>query len=275
MAFSRSRGLAIGAVNGVYGAGGFLGAVLSGYMTVMYGWRSIFLLLATLATVFSIGQLLFFKPPSFKKTAAIRASTTKSRVTHIFTRNILVIILTMAIADFSFIAFKAWSPTFLVRVDTLTLPEAGIVLGIFGILGAVGSVVFGTLSDKLGRKRMVAASGIASGLIAGLFFSAVHSFFILVLLAAALGFCGYAYWSLLISSAQDSVDRKAVGTVTGLVQTSAVVGAIPAPAVVAALIPAWKISGALLISTAIPCFIFGLLVLAISEPKQPVKPRRP
>mgnify|MGYP001030019304 FL=1 len=262
----RSRGFLVGVTNGVYAFGAFLGPWLSGNIAHHYGWRIPFYILGFVGVAIAL-SLWFSK--SRTPVRAMRAQEEKrpktSYIKMLKTRNVLAVSIALFAANIGFGSFAAWTPTFLSSVDGLDMTQTGLALGIWALTGGAGAIVLGLLSDKLGRRVAVLASGIFAALIAYFYFISVNSFLIVVGLSAALGFVSFAYWSLLISLAQDSVDSARIGSVTGFVQNVSIIAEIIAPLIVAALIMAVGIAWAMIASVCIPYSVQGILALASKE----------
>jgi len=261
--FKTSRGLSVGIVNTVYGVGGFLGAWIAGNMAGIYGWTSPFMLFGTVAFVSCIGQWLTFRSPHLTEHAMVKSQVGEvPSFKRLFSnRRLIPILASMFIVNFGFIANFTWTPTFLIRIDGLSSPQAGLVVGLMSIVGALGATVFGGLSDRFGRRIVAAASGVVCGSIGLIFYGGVYAFEVLTMLSIFYGFAMYAYWNLLISFAQDLVNTEEIGAVTGLIQTLAMIGGMLAPIAAGILIASFKMAEAMILSVCLPYFLYGSLIL--------------
>jgi len=266
----RSRGFLVGVTNGVYAFGAFLGPWLSGNIARYYGWRIPFYIFGLVGVPVALG-LWFSKSGSSSKAKMIQeARLNKTSYLGILkTRNVLAVSIAMFAANFGFGSFASWAPTFLSSVDGLDLAETGLAFGIWALTGGIGAIFLGWLSDRLGRRVVILLSGIFAAILAYLYFISVNPFLILLGLSAALGFTSFAYWSLLISLAQDSVDPATIGSVTGLVQNISVTANIIAPLISATLIIAVGIVWAMIASVCIPYLVQGILALGSEERLSP------
>ena len=265
-ALPRSRGLLVGATNSFYALGAFLGPWLSGNIANYYGWRIPFYIFGLVGVPIALG-LWFSKSGSSSKTKRVREERLPktSYLRMLKTRNVLVVSIALLAANFGFGSFACWTPTFLLLVEGLDITQTGLAVGIWALTGGVGAIVLGWLSDRLGRKVAILASGIFTAILAYFYFISVNSFFIIVGLSAVLGFTSFAYWSLFISLAQDSVDPGTIGSVTGLVQNISMIAEIIAPLTAATLIMAVGIVWGMIASVCIPYLAQGILVLASKE----------
>lgn len=71
------------------------------------------------------------------------------------------------------------------------------------------------------------------------------------------------FWNLLITIAQESVAKEFTASVTGIVQTSGLIGSALGPIIAGGLISILGINQALIYSITIPTFVYGILALAI------------
>jgi hypothetical protein len=99
-------------------------------------------------------------------------------------------------------------------------------------------------------------SGILTSTLSLLYFSGLVSSKNLIGLSIALGFPAFAYWNLTISSAQDQVDEKFTGSVTGLIQGVGLITGMVAPALSGLLITNYGLSSALILSTTLPTILY-------------------
>jgi len=262
----RSRGFLVGSTDGFYAFGAFLGSWLSGNIASYYGWRIPFYIFGLIGVLITLG-LWFSKPRSSSKVTRLRRERLPktSYLEMLKTRNVLVVSIALFVANLGFGSFAAWTPTFLSLVDGLDITQTGLAFGVWALIGGLGAIVLGWLSDRLGRRVVILASGIFAAILAYFYFINVNSFLIVLGLSAALGFTSFAYLSLFISLAQDSVNPTAIGSVTGLVQDISTIAAIIAPLIAAALIMAVGIVLAMIVSVCIPYLVQGILVLASQE----------
>jgi len=259
----KSRGFMVGLTNSFYALGAFLGPWLSGNIARYYGWRMPFYMLGLAGIPIAL-RLWFSKPGPFSKT--IKVETPRiSYLRMLKTRNVLVVSMALFVANFGFGSFASWTPTFLSLIDGLDIAETGLAFGIWALTGGIGAIALGWLSDRLGRRIVILTSGISAAILAYFYFISVNSFSIVIGLSAALGFTAFAYWSLFISLAQDSVDPAAIGSVTGLVQNVSIIAEIIAPLMAATLIMTIGIVWAMIVSVCIPYLVESILVLASRE----------
>jgi MFS family permease len=260
----KSRGLLAGVANGCYALGGFIGPWLTGSILSYYGWRIPFYIFGLAGVSIGVGLSFSGMRTSPNATKSRRENVTKTSGM-LKTRTVLIVSAALLSANIGFGSFASWTPTFLSSVDGLDITQTGLAIGIWALTGGAGAMVLGWLSDRSSRRAVILASGISAALLAYIYFMSVSSFLIIAGLSAAFGFTAYAYWSLLISLAQDSVEPAAIGSVTGFVQNISIVGSIIAPVVAATLIAAVGVTWAMIASVSVPYLVQAVLVLASEE----------
>jgi MFS family permease len=147
------RGLGTSLVSVAYGIGGAIGAVLASRVMGAFGWRAAFVTVAVIATANVLVQLFLIRNAHRIRVAAHSGS---------FKDALSLPILILALAEFVggsvFWSSAAWTPTALRTAKALTLQQTGWVMGVLSLANMVGSFFLGSLSDKLGRRIVIALS---------------------------------------------------------------------------------------------------------------------
>lgn len=255
----KSRGFLLGFTNGLFALGGFIGPWLAGNILELHNWREVFKVLGSVAVpVLMILLFLFVGGYSAsREISGVKGSYRKA----LRNRRVISLCLMMASANLAFITFLSWTPTFLLRVQGLDVSQAGLVIGIVSIFGAVGSVAFGLLSDKVGRLLLNAVTGLSAGVVSYVLYSGVYEFDVLALVAAVFGLACYAYWNLVIGLAQDYAEREDIVLVTGLVTNSGTIGAVFGPFIAGLLANVVGLGGALIACVTAPFLLYGFASL--------------
>jgi MFS family permease len=251
-----SRGALVGITNAFYGIGGFIGPWITAILILNNDWHSPFYLMGLLALTLSC----FLWAGASTKGNRKKVGRTKINYRS-FLRDINIIFLcaAIAIANFAFSSYSAWAPSYLNKIGMLDLSDVGLAFGSYSITGALGAIFYGTLSDKIGRRKSIIASGFPAFFISLFYFSGQIKYASLMLLSVVLGFTSYAYWNLAISALQDRVDNRYIGSATGIMLSFALVSAAIAPAVSGFMITNYGISIALILSIALPQLIYTIL----------------
>jgi OFA family oxalate/formate antiporter-like MFS transporter len=97
------------------------------------------------------------------------------------------------------------------------------------ILNGLGRIVWGIISDKIGRKRALIAMSISQAVMMGIFFFTVRNPVFFYVIAAAIGFNFGGNFALFPAATADYYGSKNVGPNYGIVFTSYAAGGIIGP----------------------------------------------
>ncbi|MCZ6613157.1 MAG: MFS transporter [Thaumarchaeota archaeon] len=146
----KQRGLGIG----IFSAGGGLGIGFAGFLvpllTVFIDWRSSIILISAISIVLGlIAYLLISNPPSAPKLTVGFLSAKIGLRRLIFRRDAMVLgwnhFARLGITSILWI----WLPTYLFTSKGFSLPEAGIALGIAGLVALPSNILGGYISDRI------------------------------------------------------------------------------------------------------------------------------
>lgn len=137
--------------------GSVLGMALGGLIAAQLGWRWAFGAMAGFGILLVV---LYFFTVSDRKTGGTRetrgalpAFDLKKLLKDLFaSRSILCAYLGSGLQLFVLASFMAWLPSFLNRYYGLETGRAGVISAIFVLIGAVGMIVCGNLTDRLSRR---------------------------------------------------------------------------------------------------------------------------
>jgi ACS family hexuronate transporter-like MFS transporter len=252
-----SRNTLIGITNSLYALGGLVGSWTLAILTMKFGWRSPFNLVGILALVVSVLLWRFF---GFKHSVnEIKDRSVEKRWDFLNNRHVVFLCAGIAVANFAFVAFTAWAPTYLVRVWSFDLSEAGFAFGLYALSGVLGATFFGILADKISRTVSILTSGFLSFILGLLYFSGYLGSTSLIVLSGMFGFTSFAYWNLAISAVQDCVEDTHMGSATGITQGIATLSGAVAPTVSGFMITNCGFNSALILSIALPELIYVAL----------------
>lgn len=259
----KSRGFLIGVANSCYAIGGFMGPWFAGIILSHFSWRAQFYIFGLIGV--PIAFALWFSGVRTPPKAMTNRESTLKTPKRLKSRTVLIASAALFSANIGFGSFTSWAPTFLSSVDGLDVTQTGFAVGLWALTGGAGAMVLGWLSDRAGRKVVSFVSGILAAALAYFYFVSANSFLVIAGLSAAFGFTAYAYYSLLTSLAQDSVEPAAIGSATGVVQNISIVGSIIGPVMAATLISILGVKWGMVGSVAVPYLIQAILVLTPGE----------
>jgi predicted MFS family arabinose efflux permease len=195
--------------------------VVGGYLTMAYGWRSVFWAAGATGLVLAALILLLVKePPRTQPKGDAAAPSYPATLAYIWRQPSLRHLLTTTTLT-SAISTGAltWAVSFLLRSHGMTVAGAGLAIALsFGVVGAMGTLASGPLADWLARRDV----RWRCWLLAGAQLAAAPAFALFALSTSLpLALCGFAVWSVvqagllapLVSMCQALVGPRMRGTV--------------------------------------------------------------
>jgi FSR family fosmidomycin resistance protein-like MFS transporter len=133
----------------------------SGFLVIFLGWRNLFLLWGLIAIIAAVMLPLIVKEPRKKdfRPNATGNSTQKA------VRMLIPVIIVMGLAAASYKIASSFTTTYLKDSFELSLESANFVLALMMVVGTIGSIVGGTLVDKLGEKNTLTAEMVMLGIL--------------------------------------------------------------------------------------------------------------
>lgn len=255
------RGLGASLVSVTYGIGGAIGAVLGSRITSAYGWRTAFVTVGVIAAADMLLQLAWIRDKHTKQSAAQTGS---------FRSALSLSILLLALAEFVggsvFWASAAWTPTLLRTDKGLDLAQAGWIMGILSIANMFGSFCLGNLSDKFGRKRVVALSAFPAALAAFVVFYWLRAPLAIAVGIAIFGIIKASVPALVVALAQETAPPGNAGTASGIIMSLHYFAGVVAPLIAAQVIAGTgDIVLAMILTTTVPLILYGCLIGAVRE----------
>jgi len=138
---------------------GLLGSTLAPMILVSwaisFGWRAAFFL----AGIPGLGAaaliaLVVREAPRPRAAAAVEAPSSALQILRV--RNVWLCAVIASLLLASWLVAQVFLPLYLVRVRHLSPVDMGVVMTAYGLVGLVGALVLPTLSDRLGRKPILA-----------------------------------------------------------------------------------------------------------------------
>ena len=255
------RGLGTSLVSVTYGIGGAVGAVLASRIVVAVGWRKAFLTVGLIAAVDMLIQL-YWIPGQHRTRAAVRAGPIKPA----FAASTAILAAAEFIGGSVFWSCAAWTPTALRAAKALSLQETGWIMSLLSLANMLGSFTLGSLSDKFGRKRVIALSALPA---AGAAFVVFYWLDSATGLAAGIFFFGLLKASvpaLVVALAQETAAPASAGAAAGTIMSLHYTAGVLAPLLAARLIAGTgDILVAMILVSSLPLLFYSALIGIVRE----------
>lgn len=156
----RLRGVLLGAFFAAASLGSVLGVVLGGVIAARWGWKAAFGVVGVPGLVFALLYLLVrdyqtvaLTPKLDRVTQTLGATVRHIAATLLRTRTLLWVCMGGALQLIVVSAIWSWLPSFLNRVHGLTPEAAAKQAAVVVLVGALGSVVWGFVADRVSVSR--------------------------------------------------------------------------------------------------------------------------
>ena len=113
----------------------------------------------------------------------------------------------------------AWTPTALRAAKALSLQETGWIMGVLSVANMLGSFTLGSLSDKFGRKRVIALSALPAAAAAFMVFYWLDSAMGLATGIFVFGLLKASVPALVVALAQETAPPGSAGTAAGAIMS--------------------------------------------------------
>ena len=255
------RGFGASLISVTYGIGGAIGAVLASRLVASFGWRTAFISVGVLAAIDMILQLYWIHD-HHRAQAAARSGSVRSALS--------VSIAILAVAEFIggsvFWSCAAWTPTALRAAKALSLQETGWVMSMLSIANMLGSFALGSLSDQIGRKRVIVLSAFPAAAAAFVVFYWLESPLGLALGIFVFGALKASVPALVVALAQEAAPAGSAGTAAGMIMSLHYTAGVLAPPLAAQLITGTgDILIAMILVSSVPLVLYGALIGAVRE----------
>ncbi len=176
----------------------------------------------------------------------------------------------LAIAEFVggsvFWSCAAWTPTALRAAKALSLQETGWIMGVLSMANMLGSFTLGTLSDKFGRKRVIALSALPAAAAAFVVFHWLDSAIALAMGIFVFGLLKASVPALVVALAQEAAPPGSAGTAAGIIMSLHYTAGVLAPLLSAQLIAGTgDILVAMILVSSVPLVLYAGLIGAVRE----------
>jgi MFS family permease len=250
------RGLGASLVSVSYGIGGAVGAVLASRIIAAFGWRAAFVTVGAIAATDMLLQLYWIR-----NIHSIRRASRGGSFKDALTASVLVLALAEFIGGSVFWSCAAWLPTLLRTAKALTLQQTGWLMGVLSVANMIGSFLLGSLSDRFGRKKVIALSAFPAALAAFIVFYWLESAAVLGVGIFVFGTLKASVPALVVALAQESAPAGSAGTASGIIMSLHYTSGVVAPLVAARLIAdSNDIIWAMILVSSVPLLLYGSLI---------------
>lgn len=158
---ANERSLAMSSLTVGGNIGMILGFLVGGYVSQVYGWRAAFFVVGLPGILVGLGLLIFLKEPQRGGAEeitqrAVANATVLEAVKAMFASPILrQVLIASTLSGMVTYGVIQWLPAYFSRVHELPQAQVGIVMALFfGVIGAIGTLTGGRLTDVLSRRRV-------------------------------------------------------------------------------------------------------------------------
>jgi len=185
---SGKRGKALGLISAAGDIAVPLAFATSGFLALILGWRNIFMLWGLVAIIIATITPLIVTE-SRKKSLH---PTITSRSTKEIVATLIPIIILMSFAGASYRIVSSFTTTYLTTFG-LSIESANALTALMMVIGAVGAIVGGALTDKLGEKHTISLTmvmlSVSSAIVAN-----IGNGYLLSLIICLMGFALLGVW---------------------------------------------------------------------------------
>jgi SHS family lactate transporter-like MFS transporter len=155
-----ARGFVSGLLQSGYPTGYFVASIVYGALFPIIGWRGMFMVGVLPALLVLYIRRRVPESPSWDRGAAARSGTTSIIRSH-WRLGIYAVLLMTAFNFFSH-GTQDLYPTFLQVQHGLSAHTVGIIAAIYNVGAIVGGILSGSLSERIGRRRMIVIAALLS-----------------------------------------------------------------------------------------------------------------
>jgi MFS family permease len=266
----KKRGLGQGVSFIGLGIGMFIGISLAGWISDLWGWRSVFILYAfpSFLASFLIFRLVDEPPRSEPK----KSEEKKVSYSLIFTsRDLWLLFLGGIPAIYALWVVGTWAPAMFKELGVESLAQSSFYSSLLGISAIPGLSLTGFMSDRLarkgkGRKGIIAIEFFLIALcmfLLGYGLRVKMNIYLFILFFFMAGFFIWGHWAAFYALLPDIVPYEILGTAYGLTNTIHFTGSLIAPWLTGWVKDVTASFSWGLYLAAIFCVVGGILILAV------------
>ena len=183
-----------------------------------------------------------------------------------FSRSIGILAVAEFIGGSVFWSSAAWTPTALRAAKALSLEQTGWIMGMLSLANMLGSFTLGTLSDKFGRKPVIAMSALPAAVAAFLVYQWLESALGLAVGIFVFGLLKASVPALVVALAQEAAPPGSAGTAAGIIMSLHYTSGVLAPLIAAQLITGTgDILVAMILVSSVPLVLYAALIGGVRE----------
>lgn len=218
--------------------GAALAPIVCAPLLMIFGWRTVFVIISALGIIFVI-SLLFFTRNAITYIADQQdkpKGSFKAVLTNPYLVKVLLIFFFVNLASWG---LSSWMPTYLMQEHNINMASIGIVAAIPALFAAVGMIISGRIITKLGSKSKYGVILGTSILAIALILMANTTSIILIIVYQCVAFSFMSFVSAFIfTTPHRVVEESNVATAFGIVNFGGQAAGILAPTIMGLLITA-------------------------------------
>ncbi len=267
----RKRGFGQGISFIGLGIGMFIGILLAGWISDIFGWRAVFILYSIPSFLASLLIFLLIKEP---KKGELKKGNSVSYSLIFKNRDLWLLYIGGISGIYALWVIGTWAPAIFKEMGVKTLAQSSFYSSLLGLSAIPGLSITGLISDRLikkgkGRKGLIAIEFFLIALFMsflGYGLEVKINLYVFIFFYFMAGFFIWGHWAAFYALLPDIVPYEILGTAYGFTNTIHFLGSIFAP-----WVTGWikdfsaSFSWGLYLG-AIFCVLGGILILAVSPP---------
>ena len=248
-----------------------VGPILATHIAAAMGWRAAFFVSCVPGLLLALAIWLVVRPPREAPRPAPGTTAGVEGIGKVLTtRNILLCIVISGLLSAWLIIQSVFLPLYLVKVDALKPTDMGLVIAVTGIAAAIAGMVVPALSDRFGRRPVLALASVF-GVVAPLAVLFVHGSGPLIAAALFVGYVGGGAGALYVGVIpSESVPARYVATAVAIsLAAGELIGGVLAPALAGRAADAYGLGAPFWIAggCALACGLLSLLLIETAPRK--------
>ncbi len=220
----KRRGTSIGVGASLFGIGAFTGPIIAAYsLSVTGDWRIPFFVFGGVGILGAVIAYFIVKPsdvdPVSHKKMVEAEKGGKHGLAAFKDKRIIPVSVTMLAAGLALYSYISVYSVFLERANSISLIDAGFIIGLFGIGNILGGAPMGYIADLIGRKWAVGTYALLAAILSFLVFGLGGSIVLYGIVGFLYGALVNALYTNSYATIQEIVPPSMMGVGTGYVAT--------------------------------------------------------